>query len=163
MEPIQPTASSALLTELHRELEAACCDLRAADPLALIALYRRFEASLLAHFETEEQLLLPVYAETFPATARQLREEHADLRRLLRHAAIDVDLHVARAEQLDRLVERLRSHAGFEEATLYRWADQHLDSRELAEVADRLAAHGSTSSAAPRTGGSQLEHTGFSR
>lgn len=166
MEPLAPTPPSTLLTEHHHELDATCCDLRSAiecaDPLELVARYRRFEEAMLAHLDAEEQLLLPAYAATFPATARELREEHAELRRLLAHVELDVDRHAARAEQLDRLVERLRSHTGFEETTLYRWADQHLDGRAIAEVAAGLPRHG-LAPAAHHVGGRHLEHTGFSR
>ncbi len=158
-------APSALLSNHHRELQVACGELRdaicGADRIELMGVYRRFEESVLAHFATEEELLLPAYAEHFPATARQLLEEHAALRRLLMHVAIDVELHVVRVEQLDRLLDRLRKHAACEEVTLYGWIDQRLDARATSGLAERLTRSGPSVERAWPV--SRPEHTGFSR
>lgn len=159
---------SAVLSNHDRELLAACGELRdaiyGAELLELVDAYRRFEDAVLSQFEAEEQLLLSAYTERFPATTRQLLQEHAALRRLLRHVAIDVELHVVRVEQLDTILDRLRSHAAFEEVTLYRWADQRLDVEATTELVARLGKppgpHVEPEHPMPI---SRLEHTGFRR
>jgi hypothetical protein len=161
------TTPSGLLTDHHREIEAACRALRTHtnvdDPLELIATYRRFETAMVTHFDAEEELLLPAYAEHFPATARQIREEHVALRARMMKVAIDVELHVVRAEQIEELLALLRAHASFEEVTLYRWADGRLDADATVTLAGRLDGSQPAPGPTPPMPAGQSEHTGYSR
>jgi hypothetical protein len=155
---------SILLTDQHRDIEAASRDLmsctRGDDPRDLIAAYRSFESMILAHIEAEEELLLAAYAEHFPETTRQIREEHAALRRGLLRVAIDVELHTVRLEQIEELLGMLRAHAGFEGVTLYRWADGNLSAEASAKLAATLDRRQITEHLMPQV---PAEHTGYSR
>lgn len=160
-----PQATPSVLLRNHqRDVETSARILRACacgdDPLELIAAYRRFESMILAHIDAEEALLLAAYAEHFPATARQIRDEHGELKRRLMQVAIDVELHGVRLEQIDELLQLIRTHAGFEDVTLYRWADGELSGQATATLATRIS--GSQPAIEPMLP-AQLEHTGYSR
>jgi hypothetical protein len=132
-----------LLAEHHRAMEAACTDLLghtyADEPFELVGEYRRFEHEVLAHLAAEEELLLPAYARHAPDDARELEEDHEELRRLLYRIAIDVELHVVRAATVDQLIARLREHAAHEEQGLYTWAAGALDALARDQLRARLA------------------------
>lgn len=155
-----PTLSAVLLHH-HGDLEATCGALRdyacGDDPQELIGAYRRFEAEVTAHFNTEEELLLSPYAEEFPALSRMLRAEHESLRRQMMQIAVDVELHSVRLEDIDALIRGLRSHAELEEITLYRWAEGRLGPQAITTIVDRVA--GRTTPVHPP----HVEHTGYSR
>ena len=135
-------SSRNLLTEHHHQLEASCCELLgctyADDPLDLIEAYRRFEHELLEHLRVEEELLFPAYAEHAPDDARKLREEHDDLRRVLFRIGVDVELHLVRAQTVERLIAELRAHAAREDTGLYAWAATHLSAAAAEQVCDRI-------------------------
>lgn len=119
-----------LLADHHGEIDAACRALLVAtyqdDPRALIEQYRRFERATLDHLAAEDELILPAYAEHDPADAGAIRDEHFAIRQLLYRVALDVELHVVRAEGLKRVIDTLRAHAAREDASMYPWAQVHL-------------------------------------
>lgn len=147
-----------LLADHHHAIQAACADLRAEvyadETLSLIDAYRRFEHAVILHLEIEEHDLLPGFGECSILGAAQIRLQHLELRAQLYRLGIEVELHQARAERFEVLVDTLQRHIRIEEATLYPWAEQNLSLdtrrslftrigrslRELGELRDRLAA-----------------------
>ncbi|HEX8108028.1 MAG TPA: hemerythrin domain-containing protein [Kofleriaceae bacterium] len=119
-----------LLAEHHRELETACRALLGhtygEDPRELSLQYRAFERSTLDHLAAEEELILPAYADHDPDDAAAIRREHATIRRLLFQVGIEVELHIVRAGTVKRLIDVLQAHAAREDASVYRWAQDHL-------------------------------------
>jgi hypothetical protein len=83
-----------LLTDHHRGIEVACRTLLdrtyADDPRQLIEQYRAFEGAILDHFVAEEEIILPAYAESAPADARAILDDHVGLRRQLFQVGVDV-------------------------------------------------------------------------
>ena len=127
-----------LLAEHHREIEAACDDLRAStyedDSFDLIACYRSFEQAVREHMSAEEDVILPAYAKADPEEADAIRTQHAALRHELYQLGVEVELHCVHAESLEQMVRTLRAHAGYEDQGMYPWAQVHLPlhtSREL--------------------------------
>jgi hypothetical protein len=108
----------------HHAIEAACRALlaRAEGNQELVAGYRRLERALLDHFDMEEKVMLPAYAEHAPRDAHAIRGEHATLRRLLFRVGLEVELHALRPETLNYLIEMLCAHAAREDAGLYPWS-----------------------------------------
>jgi hemerythrin len=108
----------------HHAIEVACRALlaRAEANLELIAEYRRLERALLDHFDMEEKVMLPAYAEHAPHDAHAIRGEHATIRRLLFRVGVEVELQAVRPETLNYLIEMLRAHAAREEAGMYAWS-----------------------------------------
>lgn len=119
-----------LLADHHHAIEVACHALLsrtyAGDPRALIAQYRAFESAVLDHLAAEEALILPAYAESAPADARAIRNDHAWLRQKLFQVGIEVELHLARAQTVRELIDQLHAHATREDASMYPWAQMHL-------------------------------------
>jgi iron-sulfur cluster repair protein YtfE (RIC family) len=119
-----------LLADHHRELEKVCHALLASAredcSRSLIEQYRVLEHALLEHFDVEEAVLLPDFAAYDPEGARTIRDEHEAIRELLLQVAVDVELHAARLERLQRLIEMLHAHAAREDAVMYPWAQVHL-------------------------------------
>ena len=155
-EPTVPSESlHRLLTEHGHDIERACADLRsdtyADDRLALVAAWRLFEARMVGHMAAEEDLVLDAYAHDFPDDARLIRQQHDELRRMLTPLAIEVELHMIRADTIERLLTALRAHAMHEEAQLYPWAERHLAGAKRAELEARLTGSaGGVASAEPR-------------
>ncbi len=110
----------------HHAIELACRALlaraEANQPLEVVSEYRRLERALLDHFEMEERVMLPEYAEYAPRDAHAIRGEHATIRRLLFRVGLEVELHALRPETLNYLIEMLRAHAAREDAGMYAWA-----------------------------------------
>ena len=124
------TGPRLLLADHHRELEGACRSLLehtyADDPLQLILQYRRFERGLLEHMAAEEEIILPDYAAAAPAKARAIMHDHTELRRQLFLVAVEIELHVVRAQTVCTLIDQLRAHAAREYTSMYPWAQVHL-------------------------------------
>ncbi len=118
-----------LLADHHHALETVCAELRAEvytdHTLSLIDGYRRFEHAMIAHLAIEEHLL-PSYSEWSILGAAQIRLQHMELRAQLFRLGVEVELHQARAERFQALIDTLQRHLRLEEATLYPWAEQHL-------------------------------------
>ncbi len=119
-----------LLAEHHHALERACRALLGYtyqdDPRELILQYRRFERSTLDHLAAEEELILPAYADEAPDDARVIHDDHVQIRQLLFRLGVEVELHVVRAETVERLVTTLQAHAAREDSAMYPWAQVHL-------------------------------------
>lgn len=125
-----PEAVAFTLSEYHRALEALARELLARtyedDSYDLVVAYRRFEHEVLEHLASEEDLLLPAYAEVAPTEAAAFRREHAEIRQVLERIGLDVELHVVRAEIIATFIRALQAHAAREDALLYPWAEEHL-------------------------------------
>jgi hemerythrin-like domain-containing protein len=131
-----------MLLAHHHDLERTCCDLLgetyADDSLALIAAWRRFEDRLRRHMALEEAYLLGPYAHSHRDDATEIRRQHDSLRALMTPLAIEVELHVIRAETVERLVNALRAHAAHEDTSMYPWAQRHLRARERSALVEGL-------------------------
>jgi len=118
-------------TELHADherLDALFQDVIEASEAdvstdVLGASWTRFEDAVRAHFEAEETHLFPRMAKTHPEDVARLREEHAEILRLLLALDLQVDLHLIRHPTVVDAMARLRAHAASEDATVYAWAD----------------------------------------
>jgi hypothetical protein len=119
-----------LLPAHHRRIEAMFEEVRQkvrCDDLAeLRACWDRVERELDEHMCAEEEYLLAAFAEVDPVEARAIREEHDEIRRSVGELGVTLDLHAMRADEADRLIERLRAHAAREDRALYVWAAAHL-------------------------------------
>jgi len=103
-------------------------------------LWTEFERGLLAHFELEEQPILPELAKVNAVEASELLHEHARLRAKLGELGIGVDLHLTRDEAVADFIATLRAHAGREDALMYRFAQTSLPERTQAILRARLPA-----------------------
>ncbi len=128
--PPPPSPRKHLLAD-HRRIEAMQDDLVASLTADRRAEFQRLwtilDASLLAHFETEENLLISELARSCPRDARALLEEHRHLRSRLLELGTNVDLHVVRLDMVHAFFDELRAHTRHEDELLYRWAEEHLD------------------------------------
>jgi len=137
-----------VLAEDHRELDARIerllARVRDGDPTELRPEWSTFERALSRHLEQEEAELLPGFARDDAPGARAILAEHAEIRGALLDMGVNLDLHLLRAEQVERFVERLRAHAKREEAALYTWAERHIAPRGWQAIKRSLqdAAHG---------------------
>ena len=139
-------ASPNILAEHHRELDARIerllARVRDGDPTELRPEWSAFERALLRHLEQEEAEILPGFARDNAAEARAILTDHAGIRGALLDMGVNLDLHLLRAEEVDRFVAQLRAHAKREETELYAWAQTNLGphgwqaiKRSLREVA----------------------------
>jgi hemerythrin superfamily protein len=103
-------------------------------------LWTEFERGLLAHFELEEQHIIPELAKVNAGEARELFDEHARLRAKLGELGIGVDLHLTRGEAVADFIATLRAHAGREDALMYRFARTSLPETKQAILRARLPA-----------------------
>ena len=126
----------------HRQIEYACVGLMAAamlnDRRVIGQAFRELEYELLEHLTAEEELMFPAYELSEPAEAHQLRADHARLRELLASVAVAIELQAIHLDDLQALVDLLRSHAQREDASMYRWAQHHLSVLERKEVFGRI-------------------------
>jgi len=90
-------------------------------------LWTELDHGLLAHMEAEERYVIPGFATVDRAAARELLDEHAQIRAQLLELGVAMDLHCLRFETSQELIRLLRSHAAREDHLLYRWADTRLD------------------------------------
>jgi uncharacterized protein (TIGR02284 family) len=81
------------------------------------------EELLLRHMEAEEMFLLPYFEQNRPGDCRQLRGDHADIRRRLGEIGLAFDLHTVRAEQVEELAAFMTRHVNEENASLYLWIE----------------------------------------
>lgn len=121
---------------LARSLDELANAAEGALPDELIAVWRRFEAGLRAHLETEEEHLFPL-VKGDPELA-EIEADHAEIRRRLDELGLAVELHAVREERIDELVALLRAHAEHEDAWLYALADRRLAEPKRRTVLERL-------------------------
>jgi hemerythrin-like domain-containing protein len=103
-------------------------------------LWTDFERGLLAHFELEEQCILPELAKEDAVEASELTREHARLRAKLGELGVGADLHLTRDEAVADFIARLRAHAAREDALMYRFAQTSLPEKTRAALRARLPA-----------------------
>lgn len=140
--------------ELHTLFGNVVDAFESGSNVAAAALFTALENALAAHFQLEEEHLLPALARVEPDEAHALRVEHDALRAKLTALAVGVDLHTTRASAIRDFIQTLDAHAAREDALAYPWAGSHLPETALARirssVAERLvslrARIGSTSS-----------------
>jgi len=124
------TGPRLLLADHHQRIVEACRALRASaragHPPALIDRYQVLERAVLEHLEAEEAVLLPGYTAHAPEDARAIREDHAEIRKLLLEIGAEVGLAVVRFDTLEDLIDRMQAHAAREGASMYSWAQVHL-------------------------------------
>lgn len=112
----------------HASLEGTLAGIvRAAaevDPRPLQEAWAAFETTLMRHLELEEKSLFPLIEGTHPDEIRALRVEHDRIRDVVGELGLCCDLHAVRKHAVERLANMLRSHAEWENATLYRWIDE---------------------------------------
>jgi Hemerythrin HHE cation binding domain len=100
-----------------------------------------FELDLLTHLHAEEVHLLRTFRRYESQEARELAEEHAQLRALMTEVAIDLDLHQVNVALFERFGVRLRAHASRENGWLYPWAARHLSPVANIALRQQLARH----------------------
>jgi hemerythrin-like domain-containing protein len=115
--------------KLDRQIEHLLARVRDADAADLRGEWSVFERALLRHLEQEEAEVLPGFARDDAADAREILADHAAIRGWLLEMGVNLDLHLLRAEEVERFVAQLRDHAKREEAALYAWARRHISQR----------------------------------
>ncbi len=128
---------------IDAQLDEMCNLVRGDDRDAMRDTWAKLEDALLAHLNLEEMHLLPDVAHRHPEHVRAVRAEHDKVRATLGEIGLALDLHVARAEQFERLAVDLRAHSAAEETGMYSWAEVELPktTRELVlrKLRERLA------------------------
>jgi hypothetical protein len=119
-----------LLPDHHRRLDARGRELLACaytdETRELVAAWCELESELLDHIAAEEEVILPGYAKHSPGDAQRILDDHARIRELMTPTGVEVELHLARATQLQRLIAALEAHADHEDAFMYPWAQENL-------------------------------------
>jgi hemerythrin-like domain-containing protein len=115
--------------ELDRQIEYLLARVRDADAADLRGEWSVFERALLRHLEQEEAEVLPGFARDDAAGAREILADHAVIRGWLLEMGVNLDLHLLRAEEVERFVAHLRAHAKREETALYAWARRNISTR----------------------------------
>ena len=125
------TSLRKLMNEDHARLEllfqVLLNALEGANQPTLQRVWCDFERGLMTHLLAEERHLLPLVETEYPVDAERLRREHAAIRALVADLGVATDLHLLRKDKAAELVETLRSHAGWEDATLYPRAGRIID------------------------------------
>ncbi|MGF1510959.1 MAG: hemerythrin domain-containing protein [Myxococcota bacterium] len=83
-----------------------------------------FAKDLEEHLVFEEEELFPWFAAEAPEHAvivERLKEEHEQIRRALEAFRLEIQLHVVRAETIDRFISALQAHAQTERQRFYPW------------------------------------------
>lgn len=104
------------------------------------AAWTMFESALSAHFEAEEELLLPAFRLANPVEAKAITDDHVRFRAKLDELGIAVDLHTIRADAASEMIEALKAHAQREDASMYPWVESHLDEAGDRGLRERLRA-----------------------
>jgi hypothetical protein len=120
------------LTNDHARLETVfdrLLDAMAANSPDARQLWTELDHGLLAHMEAEERYVIPAFALVDHAAAREILDDHAQIRAQLLELGVAMDLHRLRFATSQDFIRILRSHAAREDNLLYRWADTRLDER----------------------------------
>jgi hemerythrin-like domain-containing protein len=130
-----PARAGSILRRDHERLEKIYGDLLAAyrsgDWETVRTQWAVFEPAISTHMETEEHDVFPDLRAINPEEADALLAEHAELRRILGTLGVAIDLHAVPGGDAQELVARLRAHGAREEAVLYAWMDEALDTKKL--------------------------------
>jgi hemerythrin superfamily protein len=131
-----------VLEEDHRHIDALLerlvVQVRADDRTGALKAWQRVETATLAHLDAEEMFLFPTLAESEPAEAKRLLEEHAGIRASLGELGLAFELHTVRREAIEAFCALLRAHADREEAILYPLAERRLQVSTARSLFDRL-------------------------
>jgi hemerythrin-like domain-containing protein len=112
-----------------------------ADQPTIARIWGEFESGLLAHLELEERYLLPAIEALHPSAAEMLIGEHNEIRKRVAELGVVTDLHLLRKDAAEELLELLRSHAAWEDRTLYPWAEHTMsESSQRAALESRASA-----------------------
>jgi len=120
------------MTTNHARLEKQferLLDAMAANAPDVRELWTEVDHGLLAHMEAEERYVIPAFATVDRAAAREILDEHAQIRAQLLELGVALDLHHLRFETSQEFVRILRAHAAREDNLLYVWADTRLDEK----------------------------------
>ena len=96
------------------------------DRDAMRAAWAKLENAVLEHLKLEELHFVPAIAKRDASTAQAVHTEHDAIRASIAEIGMELDLHTARAESIERLAEALRAHALREEERLYPAAEETL-------------------------------------
>ena len=125
-QPTEPAKLATFLRSDHNDLELLATTLMKTivegDREDVAAGIADLQARVTAHLDGEERDLLPRYTEAAPDDAAQILREHGEIRKALSELDVEVDLHLVRAGQIERLLNVLGAHAARENTGLYRWA-----------------------------------------
>lgn len=127
-------------TRLEKQYERLL-DAMAANAPDARELWNELDHGLLAHMEAEERYVIPAFAAVDRAAARELLDDHAQIRAQLLELGVALDLHHLRFETSQEFVRILRTHAEREDNLLYRWADTRLDERLARSARDHASAN----------------------
>lgn len=114
----------------HKALDLLCSELVPrvvnGDWAGCDEVWNEFARGVEAHMGLEEAILLPNFAAEGPhraLQARQIRRQHRVIRRQIERFDSAIERHSLRAEDVRALIETLRGHAAFEDASIYAWVD----------------------------------------
>lgn len=142
MEQNMEISVARLMASDHAHLEqlfrAVMASLRGGDPEQVRRCWLELDHALERHLSLEEDVLLPGFQRAFPISAARLRREHREIRAALLSLGVDLDLHELCPASATRFIATLRSHAGYEDAVLYPWAQQNLSLPDRRSVVARL-------------------------
>lgn len=121
--------------------------LLSSSPEEAFADFVEFKDGLLQHLSWEEELLFPLYQggiQLHPGAdelemVTEMRDEHREVRRLLREMVFDLRHHDVRVREASRLLQSLlRNLEEKEEHVLYNWIDNHASPAEREAVMNRI-------------------------
>ena len=149
--PEEPSVRSHLSSD-HVELERTLARLIEAvevgDREGVSVAWTGFEDRLAAHFDAEEQFLIPAILPGNPRVAAAILAEHRHLRARLAELAAGVDLHIVSLRMVRAFIDEIRAHAAHEDRLLYRWADEAAPDSARAPLLQAIGALPSTDSSA---------------
>lgn len=131
------TAADLLRSEhLHLEVvyDALLSAYRHGDWFDVIAQWNKFEPSLRAHMDKEEERVFPAFRAANAQAAEALMAEHRELRESLDEIGVGIEIHAVPLAAAEELVRRLRAHGAAEERLLYPWLDATLGAAPLARL-----------------------------
>ena len=106
----EPTNPRVVLSEDHRRIDGLLDRLlggvRADDREVTAKVLSKLERTLLNHINVEEMFVFPALAETHASEAERLGREHAKIRQALGELGLALELHVLRAEAVQRILHR---------------------------------------------------------
>jgi hemerythrin superfamily protein len=114
----------------HRRLEsmldAVLAAVRVGDCRDARTQWSVLDTQLTAHLRYEESELFPKLEHFDRAAVTKLRAEHEQLKNDIAELGASIDLKEVSEPNVKCIFDRLREHAGHEEALLYPWVDSHV-------------------------------------
>lgn len=93
-------------------------------PEELRARWRKFQDSLLGHFDAEERLLFAVFAQGHRAATQRLRAEHRTISQAAAALSASIEQNTLQRSAVEELLSLLRAHTQHEARTLHCWLEQ---------------------------------------